>query len=1332
MIVLISKWDSNEESAAKRKYHVNWSGEPSQEPNENITSVLCLPLAASQSRSSAHCGPDWTAIVVGYSSGAVRFYTENGSLLLSEVLHEESVTGLKCQSYQPARYSAGSEQNEELHVIYKNVVCSVFGFALCNTLRACRNQLARVQANCSDSTSSFLPPPLSLRKFSLQEQGTVSDLFVGPIQCPPAFTHLATASICGGYNASYRPTPPQSSLVIATGSKPFVGFHYAIEGSSAPVLTDVAKAMATKLKSAIGQAVPGWLLGGKKTPVQQEKTKEVIEPAEPMACRFGLCDLWRQGDQIVMSPNRKLCVVSDTLGRVILVDNTSGIAVRMWKGYREAECGWIMCHEDERGNEKRIALFLVIYAPKKGIIEVWAMQQGPRVATYPASKTGRLLHTGHGLLGVSSVSSKINSHNTSSCVFVDHLGAFREITVPFHCALSDKNSKRARDILLLKRLKTSLREENGLSEINNTCKELQTNEMKGQALDIMCSSCYITADLLFDVINLFTPALASSTQDKVSETLDPGGKSLLDKCTQLEHLVTFYQFLSRLRQKPPSYNTIISECATDDAQRLCQLIQTTSEEVDRALSLANSTSKSGVSRVKFQDSSANVSSFIQGFQVSSEAAKITLNKSISPDKILAISEMVYQGYLDGNCSINEWQNAACESCILPFDLMSLAVSFWINKHAVSNSVALEMIRFSELIRAICLIAGKSVNWWTQVRTMLCDSEDPIAALTAALVCRYVALSVDDLLPGDTNNDGNKKEIDSHNNNDDNANDNCDKNKSDSETGSSNDVIMDWENVSQETCQWSQLISQLEDVALLYYVLSQKLAQQNSEIQQRSVLDYKTPKISLNLVLSKGKGSIPEMVAKWIMCSGLDPVLLVEHQNIENINNAVMAKQQNPVQSMGVIEGVAEETEHSVEAQPTNEMHNKVLEDLSKLREHFPYSLASNSLSANLCWEHVLTWNKDIDSLTNLLSAINCLVIISDPHLRQGICTMIWSMHLRLRFEAALRLINKVGKVPKERLCRQDIGLSDLHIPDFFKFCSDFINLYMESNVMCEINEKVSINSESFWEGCSLVPSLSQLALGQPVANYDLLNLLSQAARAMLLLTTFNLRTHRPLAAFFDSVGQSALFSEVWSRPQLPGYSQDVKLSESRIKFLLRSVAAAMGTIISHQQQWDTKQAVQWMSQCLSLAADWLIAADPLRRQQACQLYAKGFDRLAEEVIPSVTDTAMLGSQLLIIAGQRLNKLLSSDKDLCKLSNLSPVLTSWINEIGDGSVENSTISETVNLSTVALNFLSDDHPLWHIARQLVDSLQRIAAQSTSSASSSSMSDSNPVISSTYVT
>lgn len=71
-----------------------------------------------------------------------------------------------------------------------------------------------------------------------------------------------TASICGGYNTSYRSSAPQHNLVLATGKRPFVGFHYALEGGSAPVLSDVAIAMASKLANAIGTAVP-WVLHNK-------------------------------------------------------------------------------------------------------------------------------------------------------------------------------------------------------------------------------------------------------------------------------------------------------------------------------------------------------------------------------------------------------------------------------------------------------------------------------------------------------------------------------------------------------------------------------------------------------------------------------------------------------------------------------------------------------------------------------------------------------------------------------------------------------------------------------------------------------------------------------------------------------------------------------------------------------------------------------------------------------------------------------------------------------------------------------------------------------------
>lgn len=66
-----------------------------------------------------------------------------GSLLLSQQLHDEPVLDISTQSSLLSQYYNKSEKNEDIHILYKTVVCSIIGFVLLNTMNACRNQLAR-------------------------------------------------------------------------------------------------------------------------------------------------------------------------------------------------------------------------------------------------------------------------------------------------------------------------------------------------------------------------------------------------------------------------------------------------------------------------------------------------------------------------------------------------------------------------------------------------------------------------------------------------------------------------------------------------------------------------------------------------------------------------------------------------------------------------------------------------------------------------------------------------------------------------------------------------------------------------------------------------------------------------------------------------------------------------------------------------------------------------------------------------------------------------------------------------------------------------------------
>ena len=51
-----------------------------------------------------------------------------------------------------------------------------------------------------------------------------------------------------------------------------------------------------------------------------------------MTSRFGLHDKRREGESIVLSPDSTMAAVTDSFGRVMLVDVWKGTVIRMWKG----------------------------------------------------------------------------------------------------------------------------------------------------------------------------------------------------------------------------------------------------------------------------------------------------------------------------------------------------------------------------------------------------------------------------------------------------------------------------------------------------------------------------------------------------------------------------------------------------------------------------------------------------------------------------------------------------------------------------------------------------------------------------------------------------------------------------------------------------------------------------------------------------------------------------------------------------------------------------------------------------------------------------------------
>uniref|UniRef100_A0A673LU49 Rab3 GTPase-activating protein non-catalytic subunit-like n=1 Tax=Sinocyclocheilus rhinocerous TaxID=307959 RepID=A0A673LU49_9TELE len=753
---LSAKWLTDESGQEEMTLAVTWSGTLSAEEGECICSVICIPLA-SQKRSSTG-RPDWTCVVVGFSSGYVRFYTESGVLLLAQLLHEDPVLQLKCRTYEIPRHSGVTEQHEELSILYPAALVTIDGFSLFQSLRACRNQVARAAAAGSDVIQ---PPPLAYKKWGLQDMDTITDHSSIGITTLSVFDQMKNASMLGGFHTSVKGSPPAMSQYITVGGGPYTGFYYAIEGSSQPLLSHVALAVASKLTSALFSAASGWL--GWKSKNEEEsvqKQKPKVEPATALPVRFGLPDSRRHGESICLSPCNTMAGVTDDFGRVTLLDVARGIAIRMWKGYRDAQLGWVQVSE-ARGERdlatspsmpRRHAQFLVIYAPRRGILEVWGTQHGPRVGAFTVGKHCRLLYAGHRLMGVNSVTSQgWQIHTQQVCLFDPVNGALRAVTIPFHLALSDKKSERAKDMHLLRRVTTLLRSLLE-SEAQSVLLDIKHPAIKKQALESLLSNKNAPVSCLTNV----TRALLASLKEQDPEAVD---KSLLQFCSSELKLLQLYT----------------------DVQLLHYLVD---------LILQRYTEMNSRPCVSFaQDSSGPLP--VRTFLSQLEWVNGELRVIKQPDTDWTqLGSFLFWGCLSGQSPLQRVCETLQESGISPQQLLSLLLSVWLNKEKDVLKYPDAVSHLGTLLSTLSSMKGavdeswdgQCVSpWWQQVRTACVQSESSAAALLAALVAHRVAKNAITRL-------GESK------------------------------FQEEWECVSLELEQWVVCIKQLEDVLALQTLL----------------------------------------------------------------------------------------------------------------------------------------------------------------------------------------------------------------------------------------------------------------------------------------------------------------------------------------------------------------------------------------------------------------------------------------------------------------------------------------------------------------------------------
>ncbi|XP_078085888.1 rab3 GTPase-activating protein non-catalytic subunit isoform X2 [Mustelus asterias] len=1273
-VFLVPKWKLNEKGKDEMQYCVAWSGILNIEEGECVSSAICIPLA-SQKRSSTG-RPDWTCIIIGFTSGYVRFYTENGVLLLAQLLNEDPVLQLKCRTYEIPRHPGVTEQHEELSILYPAALVTIDGFSLFQSLRACRNQVARAAASGAESIQ---PPPLTYKKWGLQDVDMIVDHASIGIMTLCPFDQLKTASVLGGFNATVKSSPPAMSEYVTVGSGPFAGFFYALEGSTQPLLSHVALAVASKLTSALFNAASGWL--GWKSKHDEEsvqKQKPKVEPASPLAVRFGIPDSRRRGESICLSPCNTLAAVTDDFGRVTLLDVTRGVAIRMWKGYRDAQVGWIQVLEDlhEREAEKsnfspfssptglrRVAQFLVIYAPRRGILEVWSTQQGPRVGAFNVGKHCRLLYPGYKIMGLNNVTSQGWQPQTYQICLIDPVdGNVKTINVPFHLALSDKKSERAKDMHLLKRLTALLKAkatnpENLETEIKTHLLDIKYPAMKKQALEKMLASKNIPLSCLTNLIQ----ALLDNLMNQDPESVDEG---LLQFCLSQLKLLHLYSCVSKLNSED------LEQGEAKTSNDLATLLRLEEKEVVKIQTLLDNyrqgNTRSTVHFEEDQNCKLPIQTFLEYLEYEKEVVNV---KKMNEVECVALGNFFFWKCLCGESSAEEMCRLLESAGAKPQQFLSLLLSMWLfrEKEILKNQESISYLHIT--LSLLNKMKGaidtswdlQSVSpWWQQMRTACAQAENIGAALLAALVGRSVAISATNSLA--------EKEL---------------------EVMASDGMTDSWEALSLDMEHWNLMLRQLEDCLILQTLLHSKGSKPPSTTCHHSEA---LASISVKKLLEGGRGVVADGVAKWIFKLDLVPSILKQVHQSKRLENT---EEQAEGESIPISENFKE---LGLE---------RILELLQLAYERFPCSLESDVLHAHCCWEYVVQWNKDPEEGRCLSISVDHLKCIGNAHVQRGIAIMMWNTFIVKRLSAAAYLMDK------------DVGMSDTAMTSFLGSCSLLLQTLMEAEVSSDEMKEPFLDIEDTWSSVEGQTSIVDLALEQRHVHYPLVQhhyILSVIMHGIML---FGMKSVK-IFSLFDSKGKNAFFKELTSIQLLPSGDMDPNIVSLRQQFLMKLVSAAVKDLIrppktesASEQQPLPVQNEDWPSVAVELSQNLQVNEDVIRRHYVCELYNHGIDQIGEEALLQVHDQEVLASQLLVLTGQRLAYALlhtQTKEGMELLARLPPMLCTWLKAMDPQDLQNTDVPivATARLVSKLIELLPENHGQYSLVLHLLEAVEAISS------------------------
>ncbi|KAI8893373.1 Rab3 GTPase-activating protein regulatory subunit N-terminus-domain-containing protein [Globomyces pollinis-pini] len=291
----------------------------------------------------------------------------------------------------------------------------------------------------------------------------------------------------------FSPSPTYTLRFIGVGF-PFVAIYASKEDSKYKSLDSVTEKVTSAVSNAVISIAKSWWLPEQENDIFQQVKESPIR----LSPLFVLEDQNRRVFKVSSSPlppashadtfNEVYAALADTLGRVLLFDPSDGTIIRMWKGWRDAQFGWIQL-VDLQG---RLHLLLVLYTPR-GVLEIYSIPYGSRIAVASVGRDLELIQTPSGILG--GVYWKGQTFLTK-CFLIDQSGSINEITV-------DVESISITKVETFSHLKQLLQQysegKEVIGSIKDTLIKFQTETVQIKALELFDNN--VPLDIYQDLLN---------------------------------------------------------------------------------------------------------------------------------------------------------------------------------------------------------------------------------------------------------------------------------------------------------------------------------------------------------------------------------------------------------------------------------------------------------------------------------------------------------------------------------------------------------------------------------------------------------------------------------------------------------------------------------------------------------------------------------------------------------------------------------------------------------------------------------------------------------------